>query len=192
MVEDTSKELGWSAEEVARMKFGVDHAYAIGKVPDVMEQFKKYGIRVNFNPVMYYNTGPLLIRDHVETVKKFLMPVKSYIDAGMRPTIHFEFPGAKESLFWALAIFINRKMDNGEVAMPEESIDRVQALKLATVWAAEYVDNENKIGSLEKGKLADFIVIDKDFFTIPEEEICNIKNLMTVVGGKVVYKSPDM
>ncbi|MBI4442928.1 MAG: amidohydrolase family protein [Acidobacteria bacterium] len=192
MVEQTSKEMGWTAEEVARMKFGVDHAYAIGKVPDVMEQFKKYGIRVNFNPVMYYNTGPLLIRDHVETVKKFLMPVKSYIDAGMRPTIHFEFPGAKESLFWALSIFINRRMDNGQVAMPEESIDRVQALKLATVWAAEYVDNENKIGSLEKGKLADFIVIDKDFFTIPEEEIGNIKNLMTVVGGKVVYKSPDM
>ena len=110
----------------------------------------------------------------------------------MRPTIHFEFPGAKERLFWALSIFINRKMDNGEVVMPEESIDRVQALKLATVWAAEYVDNENKIGSLEKGKLADFIVIDKDFFTIPEEEIGSIKNLMTVVGGKVVYRSPDM
>jgi len=47
------------------------------------------------------------------------------------------------------------------------------------------------LGSLEPDKLADYIVIDKDYFTIPESEIKNIKTLMTVVGGQKKYRAPS-
>ena len=60
-----------------------------------------------------------------------------------------------------------------------------------TIWAAEYMSREKQLGSLEPGKLADFIVIDQDYFTIPETEINNIKTLMTVIGGQVKFKAPN-
>lgn len=56
----------------------------------------------------------------------------------------------------------------------------------ATAWASEYVLKEDKIGTLEKGKLAHSLVLNKDFFTVPELELASIFPLMTVVGGKVV------
>ena len=70
----------------------------------------------------------------------------------------------------------------------QEAMDRVSMMKAATIWGAEQVLNEKNIGSLEPGKLADFIVIDKDFFTIPEDQIHTIKTLLTAVGGKTVFK----
>jgi hypothetical protein len=55
-----------------------------------------------------------------------------------------------------------------------------------TRWAANYVRQPQKLGSLETGKLADLMVMDRDYFTIPEDEILKIRPLLTMVGGKVM------
>jgi urease alpha subunit len=72
------------------------------------------------------------------------------------------------------------------VWVPDERIDRVHALKMWTRWAANYVRKPEKLGSLEVGKLADLVVLDRDYFTIPEDEILKVRPLMTVVGGRTV------
>jgi predicted amidohydrolase YtcJ len=56
-----------------------------------------------------------------------------------------------------------------------------------TTWAAEYVGREDKLGTLEVGRLADFVVLDRDYFTIPVNEIPAIRPLMTVLGGKMIF-----
>ena len=57
---------------------------------------------------------------------------------------------------------------------------------------AAYAAFEEKIkGSIEKGKLADFTILDKDIMSVPEDELWKVKALATIVGGKVVYKAPD-
>ena len=48
---------------------------------------------------------------------------------------------------------------------------------------------ENEIGSIEKGKKADMVIWDKDFYAIPQDEIPKVKAEVTMVGGKIVYRS---
>ena len=56
---------------------------------------------------------------------------------------------------------------------------------MSTSWPAEYVLREKEIGTLAPGKLADLLVLNKDYFTVPEEEIATLFPLLTVVGGKI-------
>ncbi len=75
--------------------------------------------------------------------------------------------------------------------LPEEGIDRVSALKMATTWASEYMMAEDTIGTLEPEKYADFAVLDKDFFTIPIEDIRDLKVVLTGLGGEIIYDADD-
>jgi cytosine/adenosine deaminase-related metal-dependent hydrolase len=83
-------------------------------------------------------------------------------------------------------VYMTRKRSDGVVLAPEEAINRVQLLKMNTSYAAYYVLKEQELGTLEPGKLADFVVFNKDYFTIPDAEIPSVYPLMVVVGGKTV------
>jgi len=74
----------------------------------------------------------------------------------------------------------------------QPGMPRAAALRAITMNAAYTLRQEALTGSLEVGKLADMIVLDRNFFTIPEEDIANIKVLQTVVGGKIVYQAKGM
>ncbi|MGH9429634.1 MAG: amidohydrolase family protein [Terriglobia bacterium] len=50
---------------------------------------------------------------------------------------------------------------------------------------------QNLLGSLERGKFADLVILDSDYFTVPEREIRKVKSLLTIVGGKVVFQAPN-
>ena len=54
-----------------------------------------------------------------------------------------------------------------------------------TRWASRYVMKEDQLGSLEEGKWADLLIIDRDYFTIPTDDILKIGPLMTMVGGDI-------
>ena len=87
--------------------------------------------------------------------------------------------------FFQLWQVVTRKFD-GKVWQPEERIDRVHAMKLWTSWAAEYVTKPDQLGTLEVGKFADLLVIDRDYFTVPVDDILKVHPLMTMLGGKMV------
>ena len=85
-------------------------------------------------------------------------------------------------------IQVNRDSSERKPLLPEEAIDRVTALKMTTTWGAEYVMGEDTIGTLEPGKYADFVVLGKDYFTMPVEEILeSVPVVMTVLNGQTVY-----
>ncbi len=76
---------------------------------------------------------------------------------------------------------------SGEGWHPELKMTRLEALKSLTLWGAFAAFEENLKGSIEAGKLADFAVLEQDLMTAPEESLFRIQNVMTVVGGKVVF-----
>ncbi len=69
----------------------------------------------------------------------------------------------------------------------EETPSREQALRVYTLGSAWFSSDESRRGSLEPGKLADLAVLNKDYLTVPVEEIGSIESLLTMVGGRVVY-----
>lgn len=92
--------------------------------------------------------------------------------------------------FYAAVYRKDNKGFPAEGFQTENALSREEALKGMTIWAARASFLENEIGSLEKGKLADFIILDQDLMTADSESILNIKVLQTVIGGKTVFKRP--
>ena len=95
-------------------------------------------------------------------------------------------------------MFISRRIKDpsdvdveGELVMPEEAINRVSALRLYTTRASEWLFAENVTGSLEVGYYADFVVLDKDYFSVPVDQIEDNRILMTIVGDKIIYKDEE-
>ena len=74
--------------------------------------------------------------------------------------------------------------------IPEQAMTREEALRAATMGGAYTMFAEDTLGSIEVGKLADFVVIPVDYMTIPAEDIWKIEPVMTVIGGETAYTRP--
>ncbi|HKX29703.1 MAG TPA: amidohydrolase [Blastocatellia bacterium] len=92
--------------------------------------------------------------------------------------------------FYAAVARKDLKGYSGEGWHPEQKVTREQALKMFTIWAATAAFEEKTRGSIEEGKLGDFTVLSADIMQIPEGEIPKTKNVMTVIGGEVVFEAP--
>lgn len=72
---------------------------------------------------------------------------------------------------------------------PNQQLSRIEALTLYTKSNAWFSFDEQDLGSLEQGKLADLVVLDKNYLTVADEQLKTIKSLLTLVDGKVVYQA---
>jgi predicted amidohydrolase YtcJ len=186
MIELAMKNTGMTAADIRKLRPTIEHAEALGNVPDVIAKIKEYGIVVSVNPPRLIREKEY-IQDYGPKAEAFMMPVKSWLDQGVTVVGHFEggSPGT------TMNRLITREV-NGRVVLPDQRLDRVVVLKLFTTWAGKYVLKENEMGTLEVGKFSDFVVLDRDFFTIPVTDIPKIRPQMTVVGGVPRYLSRDL
>jgi predicted amidohydrolase YtcJ len=118
--------------------------------------------------------------------------VRSLLDANVKTVMEVDDNEIFKvgTVFHYLDVLVNREVE-GKVYNGKERVDRVTAMKMSTIWAAEYVLGQDKLGSLERGKLGDLLVLDRDYFSVPEQEIRKIKPLLTIVGGKIVHQAPN-
>lgn len=83
---------------------------------------------------------------------------------------------------------VNRLTSSGKVLGPDQRIDVMEALRGVTINGAYMQRLEDKIGSLEKGKLADMVILDKDPTKVDPVKLKDIMVEETIVGGNTVYK----
>ena len=126
---------------------------------------------------------------------KRLIPLKTLQQRGILwsgGSDYFVTPVAARYGLWAS---IARQTAKGTFGLHpfgmEEAIDAKTALRSYTAWSARQMFMEDKIGTLEPGKRADIAVWDRDIYTISTGEIKDMKCLMTLLEGEVVYQSPD-
>jgi predicted amidohydrolase YtcJ len=108
-------------------------------------------------------------------------------DAGARLAGGSDFPVELANPFHGLYAAVTRKSRDGEPPngwYPQEKLTRIEALRLFTRDAAYAGHMEEKVGSLQPGQWADFILIDRDYFTVAEDEIDDIRVIATYVAGK--------
>ena len=91
--------------------------------------------------------------------------------------------------FTTLYTAVTGRMVGGTV-VNREPVSREDALIAHTRGSAYQVLQENNLGSIQAGKLADMVVIDRDYLTVPADQIAQIRSVMTIVGGRVVYQQP--
>jgi predicted amidohydrolase YtcJ len=179
---DMAREVnGWTMQQVRDMRLTGEHCNLIGKDPEMIRQLKDYGLILSCGPDLV-SESPAWVRDYGEQILPFILPFKTWIESGVKLVgQHYGSTPPFNKLWQA----VTRKHD-GVVWQPEERIDRVHALKMWTSWASEYVLKEDQLGTLEEGKFADLIILDRDYFTVPVDDLLKIRVPMTMVGGKIM------
>ncbi len=159
-----------------------------------LARIKKLGMVISCDPRFLDRSYPWLAV-YGEDKADRIAPAKSLIDAGIMVTGEGELPaetGTSPTYLAYESHFLTRKNSRGQSVAPGEAVDRVTLMKMLTTWPSYYVMDEDRVGSLEPGKLADFLVLNKDYFAVPEGEISTIFPLATVVGGKIVILRKEL
>jgi predicted amidohydrolase YtcJ len=117
-----------------------------------------------------------------------ISPTRTALNKGLRITIHTDAPVALPNLMRMVGISVERKSRSGQVIGLNEKLTPYEALKGITEWSAYQHFEEDIKGTLEEGKLADMVILDKNPLRVSEEEIKNIVVLATYKEGKQVYK----
>ncbi len=173
-------------------RWRIEHAQVLSE--DDLDRFKKIGVIPSVQPThatsdMYWaedRLGP----DRIENAYAY----GRMVELGNKPPLGTDFPVEDIdplNTFYAAAVRKDHKgYPEGGFQM-RDAMTREDALRGMTIWAAYSNFEEKEKGSLERGKFADFTILDTDLIHCPEDDILDTQVLLTVVNGEVVYKNEE-
>ncbi|MBI4478949.1 MAG: amidohydrolase family protein [Acidobacteria bacterium] len=174
--------------DIVQQRWTLEHCQMLHE--DQIVRAAKFNIMFSCGPLfLYTGMGASSILNGEEEGGNAMVPMRSLLNRGLRALIELDAHGRHPMA--ALQVAVTRKDINGKVWGAKQAISRLEALYSYTRWSGEFVLREDALGSIEPKKLADFVVLNRDYLTVPEDEIGRIDPVLTVVGGKFAYTDPD-
>jgi len=156
--------------------------------PKQLKRIKNLGVVPSSSIGYMYGLGDQYLENFGPERSRWLHPHRTMRQMGIVAAGNNDCPITYYSPFVQMYSAVTRRTDSGRVIGPEEAIDISEAIRVYTWNGAYAAGEEDWLGSIEPGKLADLIVLDRDITAVPPEELLETKVLVTIVDGEVVYR----
>ena len=153
-------------------------------------KFVKYKVRPSFYTLHTFYFAEAHLANRGKEQAMYISPMRDAIDAGLRPSNHTDFvvaPLDQMMLLWSAVNRVSRA--KGEIGL-DQRVTPFEGLKAMTEWVAEQYDEQATKGTLEVGKLADLVILDKDPLKVKPMAIRDIKVVETIKEGVTIYPAP--
>ena len=170
------------AEEfpIETLRWSLEHVFELTEAQ--IMRLRLIGVGVGMQNQQYLKTGAQVVPSRSGP------PFRSIIDAGLRASAGTDAAGVSPLSPWvSIYYMVTGKNAAGEVVNDGQQITRMEALRLYTMGSAYQSFDEDRLGSIEVGKLADLVVLDADYLEVPDEALRQIASVLTIVGGRVVH-----
>ncbi|MBL8671159.1 MAG: amidohydrolase, partial [Alphaproteobacteria bacterium] len=178
-------EAALEAHPVEDHRMRIEHCCYV--TPAVMDRIARLKVVDSSATGFMYDLGDAYRANRGQAAMRWMWPHRTLIDRGIPAPGHSDAMVCQFNPFLAMWSMVNRRSDTGGDLDAREAITPVEALRAYTILGAWSGREEAIKGSLEPGKLADFAVLDRDYFSIPREEIRAVKVLQTFVGGQEMW-----
>jgi predicted amidohydrolase YtcJ len=167
---------------------------------EAIETAARLGVVADFQPAWLYLDAKTLAAQFGDDRLRYFQPLRSLFEAHVIAgggSDHMQKIGSFRSInpynpFLGMSVAVSRRAKGlASPLHPEESLTREQAIRFYTINNAHLLFLEDRIGSLEEGKQADFVVLDRDLLTCPETEIRETRVLATYLDGKRIFERRD-
>lgn len=155
--------------------------------PDQLELYQKYKMIPSFFSNHAFFWGDTHLANLGAERADFLSPLKASMDKGIVCTNHTDFPITPIDQLYLLNTSVNRKSRSGKVLGKDQQLTPYEGLKAITINSAYQHKQEAEKGSIKTGKLADFVILDKNPLTVAPEEIKDIQVLETIKEGTSIF-----
>ena len=155
---------------------------------DQLDAFKELEVITSLFPLHTFYWGDWHKEIIGDSLGDRISPVKTALNKGLNISIHTDAPVALPNLMRVVWTAVERTSRSGKVIGEAEKLTPYEALKAITIWSAYQHFEEDTKGSLEKGKLADLVILDNNPLKVAPENIKNIQVLETIKEGETIFK----
>lgn len=172
------------------LRWSLEHAETIS--PENIARVRKLGGGIALDPKMALH-GDGFIKTHGREKALVTPRLRQLVDSGIPLAMTTDaFRAATFNPWVGISWMVSGKSVSGSEVLAEDNrLSRAEALKLFTSGPAWFMNTESEMGMIAPGHLADFVLLDRDYFTVPDDQIKYVSSVLTIMDGRVVFGAQD-